>query len=920
MTRKLSRKYSLSVVASCIAVLTLLIAAAVLAQTTGADQTSRKANAVLAPAGAFAPAQAERPLIPWTDGAGCFPVSRSQTKRQGPVPMDSNPPLFLPAVTYGSGELGNPTSVVIADVNGDGKPDIVVANECADSCDFGGAVGVLLGNGDGTFQTAVTYLTGVDESSVAVADVNGDGHPDLVVANANGVDVLLGNGDGTFQTAVAYRSGGSSVAVADVNGDGHPDLVVAAANGVDVLLGNGDGTFQTAVTYGSGGAGPQSVAVADVSRDGKPDLLVANWGSNSVGVLLNNGDGTFQTAVTYGSGGENPYSVAVADVNGDGHPDLVVAAANGVDVLLGNGGGTFQTAVPYGSGGYGATSVVVADVNGDGKRDLVAANWCMGQCVQGHSGVGVLLGNGDGTFQTAVTYTLSGWDSWSVAVADVNGDGKPDLVVTMGTNIWGVVGVMLHVGDIPTTTAVSSSINPSVFGQAVPLTAVVSSSSGTPTGTVDFFDGSTALGNAPLVNGSATLSISSLAAGSHSITAVYQGSLKFNSSASAPLNQVVNTASTKTSLASSSNPVLINMRVKYTATVAGQYGGTATGTVRFQDAGVTIATVTLPSNQAAYSTSYITRGTHAMTATYSGDGNNAGSMSATLTEQVKGFPSKTVVTTSGSPSFVGQPVTFTATATSIYGAIPNGELVTFYDGTTAIGTGATASDVATFTTSSLTVGTHSIKATYAGDATFEPSTGSVKQVVDKYPTTAALSSSLNPSNYGQAVTFTATVTPTGPYPLTGNVTFRDGTLGIGSATLSGGVATITKSKLAVGTHSITATYNGDAFNGKSALAAITQTVTQAAVRMVLTSTPNPSTFGASVKFMARLTSNGGLPIGQPVTFSYDGATLGTANVTSAGVATFSTITLPRGSDTVMAVYAGNVDYSSASATVTQVVN
>ena len=120
--------------------------------------------------------------------------------------------------------------------------------------------------------------------------------------------VLLGNGDGTFQAAVTYGTGGiyaDSVAVADVNGDGKLDLVAEnyGSNNVGVLLGNGDGTFQTAVTYGSGGAYPYSVAVADVNGDGKPDIVVANSGSSNVGVLLGNGDGTFQTAVAYGSGG-----------------------------------------------------------------------------------------------------------------------------------------------------------------------------------------------------------------------------------------------------------------------------------------------------------------------------------------------------------------------------------------------------------------------------------------------------------------------------------------------------------------------------------------------------------------------------------------------------------------------------------------
>jgi len=265
-------------------------------------------------------------------------------------------------------------------------------------------------------------------------------------------------------------------------------------------------------------------------------------------------------------------------------------------------------------------------------------------------------------------------------------------------------------------------------------------------------------------------------------------------------------------------------------------------------------------------------------------------------------------------------VTFTATVTPTQGTIPDGELVTFYDGTATLGSAALASGTAAFTTSSLAAKLHTIRATYAGDAAFLSSVGSVAQVVDLNPTTTSLSSSLNPSNYGQALTLTATVTPTTPYQPTGTVTFKNGSVVLGGKTLNaGGVATLTTAKIPVGADTLTAAYNGDTWNAKSA-AAITQTVSQASISMVLTSAPNPSTFGKSVKFTATLTSTGGLPSGQPVTFGYNGATLGTANVTGAGVATFSTTTLPQGSDAVTATYPGSVDYSSASATVTQVVN
>ncbi len=812
MIHKLLRNSLLNVLITLTAVVILSVDSITLAQMPVGGPSVNHAVASTQSHGA-APSQVSPP---GTD-AGRAAVSGPRKALTGASPLDETLPFFLPPAQYfAANTSGIPLTVVaIADLNRDGHPDIVAATVfyypyCSNG--YGGTLEILLGNGDGTFQSPATYCSGGDwASSIAVADVNGDGKPDLVVANVNAaygnsngsVGVLLGNGDGTFQPAVAYRSGGGqawSVAVADVNGDGNADLVVANYddNLLGVLLGNGDGTFQPAVAYSSGGSGGSiALAVADVNGDHKPDLLVAISSNNTVGVLLGNGDGTFQTAVPYNSGGSGPGAVAVADVNGDGKPDLLLENSGTVGVLLGNGDGTFQTAVPYNSGGSGPGAIAVVDVNGDGKPDLLLGN----------SGtVGVLLGNGDGTFQTALAFNSGG--NGPQAVADLNGDRLPDVVVASAIQ-RGWVGVMLHVGDIPTTTEVVSSANPSVFGEAVTLTATVNSDSGVPTGTVAYFGNSTALGSASLADGVASLPVSALGLGSNSITAVYQGSVKFKPSASAPLNQVVTIAATTTSVAPSKNPILINKPVTYTAYVGSEYGGTATGTVTFQEAGVTLATATVAYNRASYTTSYKSTGTHAITGIYSGDPNNLGSVSATLVEQVSGFLTQTKLTTSGSPSNVGQPVTFTASVTSKLGAIPDGELVTFYDNTTAIATSVTASGVATFVTSSLAAKMHVIKATYGGDATFAPSTGSVKQVVDKYTTTTVVRSNLNPSNYGQAVTLTATVTPTGPYPLTGTVTFRDGTLAIGTATLSGGVATVTKPKLVAGTHSITATYGGD---------------------------------------------------------------------------------------------------------------
>jgi large repetitive protein len=736
MTRKVTAKaYVPRAVALLFGVFLVLIGVVALAQKLESGQiaesrVTRGRSSVDAVAGAISRASA------------AMQRKRARNDSGGPPPF----PLFLSAVTYDTG--GNAAvnySIAVADLNHDGNLDVVVPG----GTPSGEAVAVLLGNGDGTYRTAVSYGSGGVFPALAVADVNGDGKPDILTANEFGsedlpgtIGVLLGNGDGTFQPVVTYDPGAYeplSIAVADLNGDGKRDLVVVACSStpedecsggglVSVLMGNGDGTFKPAVIYSSGGyqvqeARSTAVALVDVNGDGKLDILVANncaapcefgEGEGSVAVLLGNGDGTFQPAVSYDPGFQDSTSLAVGDVNGDGKPDLLVTgfSSPGVGILLGNGDGTFQHAITSNVGGDEA--IAVGDVNGDGKLDLLV----------GWEGLDVLLGDGDGTLQSPVVYNdASG--AGAIVVADVNHDGFPD-VVTAGEG-ESEIAVLLHVGDKPSTIALTSSPNPSVYGQVV-FTATVGSASGpVPTGVVQLYDGSNFAGSATLASGKASIS-SDVGVGSNSMTAVYEGSLTYSPSLSGVVNQIVTQATTTTALTSSVNPALINKPVVYTASVTSQYGAGAGGFMTFSDGGSPVKQASMKGNQAVFKTKYSVVGTHTITAAYGGDPNNAGSVSTVLTEDIDDATTTTLAT-SGSPSHVGQPVTFTATVTSPSGSIPNGELVTFSAASKILCSAPLSAGKAVCTTTFTKAKTYNVKAQYPGDATFRASLGKVVQVV-----------------------------------------------------------------------------------------------------------------------------------------------------------------------------------------------
>ena len=459
------------------------------------------------------------------------------------------------------------------------------------------------------------------------------------------------------------------------------------------------------------------------------------------------------------------------------------------------------------------------------------------------------------------------------------------------------------VNSAPTTTVVSASPNPSVNGSAVAVTATVSSSAGTPTGTVEFADGATSLGSATVTNGVATLSVSTLGGGSHVISATYAGDGTFAPSTSAPLTQVVNAAPSTTTLTASANPTTLGTTITYTATVTSGVG-VPTGTVVFQDGATLIATASLSNGTATVSLSDLTVGSHALTASYNGSVDVAASTSAALTEVVNPAPTSVAIASSPNPSGVGDTVSLTATVTSTAG-IPTGS-VTFRDGTAVVGTATLANGSGGVSTSTLSGGDHQLTANYEGDATFATSVSApVTQTVNASSTTT-LTSSLNPSTVGDAVTFTATVSAGVTTP-TGSVTFRDATTVIGTTSLTNGATTLTLSSLTSGLHAVTGSYSGDANYGASASAALAQNVIAVATSTAITSTPNPSVAGSPIIVTATVTSANGTPTGS-VTFS-DGATsLGTATLTN-GVASLNNVNLTEGSHSLTAAYAGDATFA-----------
>jgi hypothetical protein len=728
---------------------------------------------------------------------------------------------------------------------------------------------MAVGRGGGIYNGYPGTVT-VTGSTISGNSTTGDGggiwdSGTVTVTNSAMVNNLAGSGSGNFGGGIDNNGGTATVTNSTITSNS--------------TTGDGGGIYNYFGTLTVSGAtiGNNSAAGAGGGIDthgGSAIVTGATIGNNSAvtdgGGIWNSGTVTVtnstiaDNSASYGGGIFNDYgtltavnsTVAYNEIPGGGS-----GTGGGLDVV----GGTAtldNTIVVLNTDGTGhgapaddiagaVASASASNLIGTGGAGGLTTGSNGNQVGVAHPGLGALASNGGPTQTIALVRSSPAIDAGSNALA-VDAQGNPLTTDQRGRGFPRIVNGVVDIGAFEahhaTTTAVVSSANPSVYGQSVTFTATVTAADpgfGAPTGSVTFRDGSTTLGTGTLAAGIANFTTTKLATRHHAITAVYSGDSTFATSTSAALSQIVNQDGTTTAVIASVSPSVFGQSVTVTATVSamGARSGTPTGTVTFYNGTTALGTGRLNSSgRATFATKTLAVGTHAIMAVYGGNANFTTSSSTALTQTVNQDGTTTTVTSSKDPSVYGQSVMFTATvkAAAPGSGTPTG-LVTFLDGTTTLGTATLSSTgTATFTTSSLSTGTHVITAVHRGDLDFKSSTSmALKQVVNHDGTTTSVVSSANPSVSGQAVTFTAPVTAAAPGSgtPTGIVTFYDSATVVGTATLSGGTATFTTESLAVGTHRIKVVYGGDS-NFNACTSAVLNQVVKSTNSATLVSIPS----------------------------------------------------------------------------------
>jgi hypothetical protein len=875
------------------------------------------------------------------------PLSRSAPRRTLTIEAleDRTVPSFLPAVTFPVGV--DPRAVTVGDFNNDGKPDIAVDN-IGQSSNPQHSVSVLLGNGNGSFQPAITTnvqgssATGVAQS-VAVGDFNGDGKLDVAV-NTSGpqgpaVEVLLGKGDGSFQTnhlILPVAPNPFSVAVGDFDHNGTPDLVTANSNGtISVLLNNGNGTFKPRTDLTVSGA-PRAIAVGDFNGDGNLDVVVAQQLTNNVSLLLGNGNGTFARPTVFAASSSlsfAPSSLAVGDVNGDGKLDLVVNSIGGEDstisqfgVLLGNGKGAFSAPIFNAPQGGEDGDVVLGDFNNDGRLDVAVG----GEATLA-DGLAEFNGNGDGTFGAPFlsphNLSTGGINPFGVAAADLNGDGLVDLVAANTAS--NSVGVLLN-GTAPVTQTITATFSVDgtlrVAGDDQDNTIVVSRDAA---GNILVNGGAVPIQGGPATVANTSLILLNGGAGNDHLTIdetngplptarLDGGAGDDVLTAGSAGDVLVGAAGNDTLIGGAGNDTFVWSPGDGSDVVDGRGGKDA---LTFNGSDLAEKFDISANGSHVRLTRDLGNVTMDVTGVEALEINAAGGADTITVGDLSGTGVSAVSLDLGAADGAADAVV--VNGTNHDDAV---QILTGFDNPSPIVVQGLPAQVSISGAEGAndTLRINTLGGNDVVDSSSLPA-GLIGLTVDLgagqgAATTTTLNSSAPTTVTGPPVTLTATVTSAAGVP-SGTVTFLDGTTVLGSARIDINGQAFLKVSLGVGSHALTASFAGAGF-ADSTSAAVTETVNRAATTVALTSSVNPAVTGQAVTFTATVAivaPGAGVPTGT-VTFKDGNVVLGTGAVGRDGTATFTTSFAAAGGHTITAVYSGDSKFVGNSQTITEQVN